>query len=302
MSEFVKLDEYYPNRSVVFEVFPLGDIHYGLVICDEEKLDKRIAYIKRHKCARWIGMGEFLDLIVPGDKRYDAQMLAPWVDTIDVAKSQYEYALDKLKPIKDKCWGLLTDNHSESMRIKTNRDTYSDLVRELETKRFGFECFLNVHFHRGKQTPHQGTMKNRTTIVHFWLHHGWFGGRLMGETALNLERLSKSYDADIYLVAHGHKGMIIPLKLMTARWASAYGDRPIEMHRWAMMTQHWLDAHKVGTKVPAWAERRGFWPQPVGAPIIRIKPDVRYVEAVSSGYLTEVDYGVPEDRNDSMQH
>jgi len=295
--EFVELDEHYPNRSTRFEVFPIGDVHYGLVITDEERLDERIDYIKRHKYARWIGMGELCDLIVPGDRRYDEAMLAPWVDTMDVARSQYEYVLDKLKPIKDKCWGLLNDNHTETMRLKINRDVYSDLIRDLgkdlpeekKPKRLGFSCFLNVTFLRGPQYRSDISRKRaRATVIQFWLHHGWFGGRLMGETALNLERLAKSYDADIYLVAHGHKGMIIPLTWMTARHADMEGNRPIRMDRWAMMTQHWLNAHKAGTKAPAWAERRGFWPQPVGSPVIRIKPDVRYIEAVSAGTLTEI--------------
>lgn len=290
MSQFVQVIEEYSSRSTQFEIFPLGDIHDGLVITDWDRLDERIDYIKRHKYARWIGMGEYCDLIVPGDPRYDPKMLAPWVDQMDVARSQYEHFLKKVKPIKGKCWGLLNDNHAETMRLKINRDVYTDLVRKLDTNRLGIGCFLNVTFRRGNKGK---TGNSDSRVIHFWLHHGWFGGRLMGETALNLERLSKSYDADIYLVAHGHKGMIIPLVWTTARWGSCAGDRPIVMRRWSMMTQHWLNSHKVGTEVPSWAERRGFWPQPVGAPIIRIKPDVKYIEAVSSGFLTEVDYGIP---------
>lgn len=288
--EFIQLKEYYPSRSTQFEVFPIGDVHYGLTITDEERLDKTISYIKRHEYARWVGMGELADLIVPGDKRFDPAMLAPWVDEIDVAGSQFDYIIEKLKPIKDKCWGLLDDNHTESMRLRINRDIYSDLIRELGTSRLGFSCFMNVAFYRGAQdehtTPSGGvSARSRVSTIHFWLHHGWFGGRLMGETALNLERLSKSYDADLYLVAHGHKGLIVPLSYLTARYADGIGnvDRPIEMRRWAMMTQHWINAHKAGTQWPSWAERRGFWPSPIGCPVIRIKPDVRYIEVSSGG-------------------
>lgn len=290
--QFVEIEEWYPSRSTKFEVFPIGDVHYGLNITDEERLDAAIKYIKGHQYARWIGMGELVDLIVPGDRRYDNQMLAPWVDTVDVAKSQYEYTLDKLMPIKDKCWGLLNDNHSETMRLKINRDIYSDLIRELSTNRLGFECFLNVSFIRGEQKAHilptGVAVKSKSTTIHFWLHHGWFSGRLMGETALNLERLAKAYDADLYLVAHGHKGLIMPLTYLTARHAGVHGDRPISMPRWAMMTQHWMDHHKSGIPLESWAARRGFWPQPTGCPIIRIKPDRRGIEVALRGNLTEI--------------
>jgi hypothetical protein len=107
----------------------------------------------------------------------------------------------------------------------------------------------------------------------------------MGETALNLERLPQSYDADIYIVAHGHKALIVPLDHLTARYGDgAHADvKPVRMQRWAMMAGSWVSAHKIGKR--SWAERRGFKPQPIGCPIIKIKPSARRIEIVTGGNL-----------------
>jgi len=290
--EFCEIIEKHPSRRTVFTIYPLADLHIGLVGLDEELLRKDVAKIKRSPNARWISMGEVCDLIVPGDKRWDPAHVAPWVDQLDVAESQVVRALDILKPIADKCWGMMLDTHTDSMRKNINRDVYSELLRRLgedlpdelkedRLKRFESMAFLNVIFRRimGKG----GAQREVGSVIHFWLHHGWFTGRLAGHVALNLQRLTMNYDADIYCVAHGHKKHILPLTYLSARHGGDHGERPIKMPRFTMMCGTYVDAHKASAT--SWAEKRGFYPVPLGCPVIRIKPATKLVEVIDSGAL-----------------
>lgn len=295
--EFCRIIEPYRSRRTTFTIYPLSDIHVGLIGLDEELLKRDVAKIRRNPNARWIGMGEICDLIVPGDRRWDERHVAPWVDTLDVAQSEIERTLDILKPIADKCWGMLNDTHTDRMRKDINRDVYSELLRRLgkdlpdelkgnRLQRFETECFLNVHFRRLKGDGKGSSSRSCPAgdVIHFYLHHGWFSGRLAGHVALNLERLPMKYDADIYCVAHGHKKHILPLTWITARYGGPHAaEKPIKLQRWAMMCGTYVDAHKESAT--GWPEKRGYYPTPLGCPVIKIKPSHRLIEVVDSGKM-----------------
>lgn len=57
-------------------LYPLGDIHAGSVQCAEDVIKRQVEVIKQDKTAWWIGMGDYADCILKGDKRWDSYGIA----------------------------------------------------------------------------------------------------------------------------------------------------------------------------------------------------------------------------------
>ena len=84
---------------------PLGDIHYGYATCNVAKLKKVIEYIKNTENAKWISMGDNIDNTSPKNAYFmrDKSVIDTQRQILDLSKM--------LKPIADKCLGLLWGNH-----------------------------------------------------------------------------------------------------------------------------------------------------------------------------------------------
>ncbi|KKL23358.1 hypothetical protein LCGC14_2426160 [marine sediment metagenome] len=117
MEVITKTIEY--KQTEKFYLYPLGDIHLGVMHCDEVALAEKVEEIKKEKNALWLGMGDYGDCITPSDfKRWEGKIIAPWMtDNVDNIGPTQVRAVDKmLSPIWDKCLGLIEGNHDDNIR------------------------------------------------------------------------------------------------------------------------------------------------------------------------------------------
>jgi len=106
----------YGSRKDQFDIYPLGDIHAGVVHCAEKQIKAKVREISENPFALWIGMGDMADCITPGDRRWDDSVIAPWVDRQNIAESCRNWLVKLFEPVKDKCIGILEGNHELTMR------------------------------------------------------------------------------------------------------------------------------------------------------------------------------------------
>lgn len=268
---------FYGSRTTQYRIVPVGDVHIGARGCDEELLRTVVKSIQETENAYWIGMGDMCEFINVGDRRFDAEMLANWIDVadlVDLARVQVERFVDIMSPVADKCLCLLEGNHERAIRRHTERDVYREIVSRIkgaggfkstEPLALGFTGWLQLLFRRTKE----GERPAGTKIINMHLHHGFVGGRLAGGKALNMQRWLWTHNADLCLWGHSHNTGIQP---EAVERIDSRGNVHTVTRRGAF-TGTFLHSggHKKGS---SYAEIKGYFPLPVGGVLIELRPGI----------------------------
>jgi len=104
--EVIEKEIVYESKDDIYTLTPLGDIHKGVVHCNENLLDTEVQKIHSNPLGLWVGMGDYGDLVVPRDfKRWDGAILAPWMKGHEnnIGPTQLDNIDDTLSPIWDQC-------------------------------------------------------------------------------------------------------------------------------------------------------------------------------------------------------
>ncbi|MDD5288316.1 MAG: hypothetical protein PHY28_04310 [Dehalococcoidales bacterium] len=272
----------HPSRTDTFYLYPLGDIHLGVVHCDEDLLKAKVREIKSNPNAYWLGMGDYGDCITPSDfKRWEGRILATWMrgNEDNIGPAQVEYVDDILSPIWNKCLGLIEGNHDDSIRKFNHYNFMTELLKkankgikrpeDYNVRYAGVSCFLQLAFHRvgagWKEASHGKT--GHEIIVH--ARHGEGAARTSGARALAVLRLAQTFvNANITLMGHlhGQEAPDLPERLILRDGHIKAFDGI------ATMTGAWLKAYAEGVP-PCYLERWGTPPSQLGCPRIVIEPD-----------------------------
>jgi len=256
-------------------LFPIGDVHIGSKACDEDALKEVIGHIKAMPNARWIGMGDYCDFINQRDPRHDSSVLADWVsmsDLSDLAGAQKQYFLDLVRPIADKCVGLLQGNHEASIIKHTERDIYSEIVTEVKTagghdpeKQLGLGYYGWVLL---KFRDHKRKSQDWSWTCRLNCHHGFTGGRLAGAKALNAQRWAWTHpSANVVLMGHSHNTSV---QVEQVEHVTPHGK--VHTHN---ITVAYCGSYLRSTTPDAttYSERMGMLPMPVSRIVVHINPN-----------------------------
>lgn len=256
------------HRPDKFPLYPLGDIHLGVIHCDEDLLRAKVSEIKHQKNALWIGMGDYADLVTPSDfKRWEGKILAPWMkgNEDNIGPTQVEKVDEILSPIWDKCIGLIEGGHDDGIRKYNHYDFMKELLKKANKKHkvpyAGVSCLVRLNFKR----------KNSGESHDYTIHarHGEGAARTSGARALAVLRLTQVFiNANITLMGHlhGQESPDIPERLILKN------GKIKSFETIATMTGAWLKAYMQGVP-PCYLERWGSPPSTLGCPIIIIEPD-----------------------------
>jgi len=259
------------HRPDKFTIYPLGDMHIGVIHCDEDLLRTTVEDIRKDRNAYWLGMGDYGDCITPSDfKRWDGKILAPWMKehADNIGPTQVRKVDEILKPIWNKCLGLIEGNHDDNIRRYNHYDFMSELLERANDKRpkndpikyAGVSCFLRLNFRR------TNTTETHDYIIH--ARHGEGSARTSGARALAVLRLSQSMvNAHIVLSGHlhGQESPDIPQRLVLRN------GKIKSFETIATMTGAWVRAYMQGVP-PCYLERWGSPPSTLGCPKITIQP------------------------------
>lgn len=254
---------------------PIGDIHLGAAACDEEKLSQVIKKIAENENHYWIGMGDYCDWINTKDPRYSVDTLADWVtrhDLVDLAKAQMNRLKGYLKPISNKCLGLICGNHEESIMRHSERDVYSELVAFIKDEGgFPMDHKLGLGFYGWLKLSYYNSPLNVKDSVHsvtINAHHGFTGGKLAGAKALDMQRWLWTHDADLVVFGHVHSAPMQP----EAVEALDRNDNIILTVRKGCYSGTFLrNSNPNGSNT--YSEIKGYFPSAIGTiPEIEIRP------------------------------
>lgn len=265
----------YESNSDTFRLVHLSDTHIGNALCDEKSLEQTVQYIATTPNTYWSCGGDLTDCISrnTGDKRSRESELAPWLHGQDkVFDAQRERTIKLLKPIGGKCLFWNKGNHEDSAMGRLGIDMYWRIIEEVtgeppERVALGYEGFCKLQFRRGKDDDGNHRGKNlRSVPFTVYSSHGAGGGALAGGKALKLERLIRSYHADILILGHLHALQTLD----GTRIEVNNSGRAVERHWHALYGGTYLRSRLENHE--SYAERAMYPPAPIGSPEIQFTP------------------------------
>jgi predicted phosphodiesterase len=250
------------GRGDCIYLVPIGDIHYGAKACDEKKLQALINWIAPRKNVYVLGMGDYIEAINYSDKRFDPTGVAPWIEGHLDRLVEYQIArLSKiLTPIKGRIIGLLDGNHEETIRQRYHFSPVDVLAHNLETTRLTYTAMIKWIFERST---------SRSSIS-MYATHFWGSSREPGPKINALVRLTRDYEADIYLGGHVHEKHGVVRERI---YLSSKGEPKIFVKKKVFgITGTFLNT--LGEGYSTYSEVKGYSPTPTGVLKIRIDPFV----------------------------
>lgn len=254
----------YSNVNESFHLWGIGDIHLASASCDEDGLRRTVDKIGEDDHALWYSVGDLAEFIARQDIRFRPSSLAPWMrdledeDADDILSVEIEHVVNALKPIADKCIGMVYGNHEDKLLARFERNAHREICRKLGTINLGDEALVRLLFERDRH-------KRALTL---YLFHGVTAGRKDGAKVNTLTDMFTSWDVDIIAIGHGHKRVVIPPVITVG--LDNRGNY-IEKRRYGIMVGGFAKSHERGTS--SWASRKGFPPNDVGPVVLTYCPE-----------------------------
>jgi len=169
--------------SYKIKIVNLGDVHFGNPFCDWTGFFKIVDYIQRHPDVYWVSTGDILEVNTKNNKTFDHDGMSLQEELTEVC--------DALKPIAEKCLGIVGSNHHYRVQRQIGLSLDALLAELLGIPFLGFSGFLRI------------VVGNIGYFIA--MHHSMGFGKSRGAKVNNLQRLGDIYKGyDLYLTGHTH--------------------------------------------------------------------------------------------------
>ena len=255
-----------------FRVVLLGDFHIGNVGCDERLIKEHIRYIKETPDTYWIDMGDKIEAITRLDKRWDSGSIADWIklkEIDDLPNVQAKRYVELVKPIKDKCLGLIIGNHEIKLAQAFSNDVHKRICYELGVPDLGFLSIVRLKFRRKNNS--------NSAVVDIVATHGAGGSLYVGSKINKLNRLANDFVADVYVCGHHHDKVSYKKK----RIGVNQGDRIVEKSIILCAVPSFFRTYVEGATT--YGERNLYSPTSIGAVKLTIQPFPRDLGVTEKG-------------------
>ena len=168
----------------------LGDLHYGSPAMDYRRLLALCGWIADHPDVRWIGMGDYWDLVT---------MQSPGIHDQTIGYDQAtELMRDDFDPIMPQCIMLHRGNHDERITkgLQIEHDPVKKWAKDCGVLFGGYSGFVQIAVTDGR--------KSRTQNYVGFQNHGFGGGATWGYIFNSMERLAAQNDCDWVAMGHRH--------------------------------------------------------------------------------------------------
>ncbi len=260
-------------------ILPIGDIHFGAVGCDLDRLRRHLRWGVKNDCY-FIGMGDYLDVATPSNRRALKSISGDLYESMrqmmdEKMADQTDKLARILAPTKGRWLGLVSGHHLWEFEDGSTTDTR--LATKLETTYMGDGAAMAVlHFTYKRKTP--GALHGYAKI---WYHHGVGMGSTPTGRLSKLIGISKTFFAHIYLAGHSHA------KVHDREPWIDVGVTPQGAVRWdstnriRATTGGFLKGYEMGSKNPhgypaaSYVERAAMPPTALGGVLLYVRPRIR---------------------------
>jgi len=196
-------------QAVTFAL--LSDLHLDASDHDDEALTADLDAAKSIG-ARISINGDIFDAIVPSDrKRHHPSVSRADPDRDDIFNQLVEGGVNRLAPVADLIDVISPGNHERSVLKYHHIDLVSMLVYGLNQRRDPKLPPIHQGSYRGYQR-YVFKWESGNSCIQFvvFRHHGTGGAAPVTGGSLDLDRIRKDFDADLYWIGHKHSGISRP--------------------------------------------------------------------------------------------
>jgi len=252
------------SRTDGFTLYNLSDIHRGARAHDEKMLLRDVAIIRDDPNALWASPGDFIDGILPGDKRWRACETSKknLLDPENYLRGETNDLCEILGPIADKCIGIVRGNHENTIAKRYYYSVCDALQDRIGLPYLGGKGFIRLVFTRGRAS--------NVFTVH--LAHGTGGGTSPTASLNMLSKQMLRFGSDITLMGHTHaKAVWTPEFMDVSRRESL---KTIRNKRVGTVAGSYLLGFADGEDT--YADDAGFQPTDQGMTRVHIRPWVQH--------------------------
>lgn len=296
----MRVVDYYftAGRNEMFYLSTIGDVHKGSVDCRDKELDAMLNTLTNQPNHYWLDMGDKGEFINISDKRYDIRQIHPkFRACATIVTAQGDDYVESVKPYTSRCLGLLRGNHEDAIYKHYHFDIHQYICNGLGAIDLTEDCFINLHFLR--------TGSSQRVVITIFATHKAGGGTTMGAVVSQLEKLSRGFDAHIYLSAHHHKTICFPEDVIMPKTNITADFPPNEDSKLVMRfgdikaitkyfagTGSFFGSYPVATKendmVTTYAQKSTYLPNTLGWTEIEIIPFVTEGEGTTMAYSVKL--------------
>ncbi len=279
-----------PAGKRPLKIFPIGDIHAGAAACDIDHFRRTVAMVKADPASRWIGMGDYGDLIMPSDPRWSFSVL-DWKelgfingrpDPRNLGVESRDLVARELDPIADQCIGIHFGNHEQAFAKHYFIDLAGFLAARYKAPYLGYTALtrLEIIYDNGE---------HRWTPVVF-SEHGAKGGGTDGNAINSLELRGNEFEANLYLKGHVHKRGIQPREMLawgtenkTSRLKVATRDRVFVLTGTYLKGYVTADNRTTGDGrvETTYGEYKGYPPNEIGGTVVLFDVNEQRIHAMN---------------------
>ena len=182
-------------------IMPLGDIQYGAEGVMMKQFRRDVEWGIEHG-AYFIGMGDYVDVASPSNR--EKIKAAGFYDSVtaaleDSAERHFDEFMHAIRGTEGRWLGLHEGHHFWEFNDGTTTDTR--LAQALGAPFLGTCALSRI---RMKQS------NGRSLTMDIWSHHGSGSGVLLTSPLNKLEKISGSFDADLFLINHFQRKGAVP--------------------------------------------------------------------------------------------
>lgn len=240
---------------------PLADFHIG---CRDTALDViqgYIDWIKDHENAYTILNGDMMNCATKDStpELYD-DLVTP-----DMAYGQLK---EIVKPIESRIWMMTRGGHEEHIYRISGHDYMAQLAQDLNVPYKPDGGMIVTRLQEAEN-------RNNAQICTTYAVHGWGGARTIGAKIKKVEDLANVADADCYVLSHDHTQAVHRLNVLTP----SRNNINIKIRRKILINTGGF------IRYSGYIQRKGYMPQDLGTPRVRIETKRKQYKTGSDYYL-----------------
>lgn len=238
-----------------------GDLHEEARVNDEKRLMAHMDARSKLPNARFIGLGDMGDWILPADRK----RFVPSVRKFNPSVTGYDDIIDrelseKVKKWKKYPWDFIAMGNHELEVLKRYYTNPSERLCQMLGARYGSYCgFARYRFVERD--------KNIRCACTFLYHHGAWGGRVVKgfSGARDFARMYEGWDVMLY--GHNHQSVIhSEVRICQDRMGHLQ-----DKNCYIVNTGTWLKTYSETNESPTYGEVKGYPPVALASPLIKIK-------------------------------
>jgi hypothetical protein len=211
----------YRKDDAEFSIYDVADIHWGARGCAKDHLKRDIERIRRDPYAVWLCGGDYMDAVMPGDKRFDPAAIDAEITVNDLTGIMALLASSLTRqffPIQEKCIGWCIGNHElVHMTRHSEMFIHEEICRVLKVPNMRYSGWVDIYFdhiaglkHKVEMTTIKTPPKEYTAKIRIFVHHGAGAAATAGGKINMLKRAVDMSEADLVMVSHLHEQIAKP--------------------------------------------------------------------------------------------